>query len=64
MVLGTDFNAAVRMLFWHYWFRTNYMGYVNCDSADELTKISLLEKKLSLLKEVAIFSIIIFLKKV
>ena len=36
------------------------MGYVNCESATEMTRIRLFEKKLSLFKEVAIFSIISF----
>ena len=36
------------------------MGYVNCESATEMARISLFEKKLSLFKEVAIFSIISF----
>ena len=36
------------------------MGYVNCESAKEMARIRLFEKKLSLFKEVAIFSIISF----
>ena len=36
------------------------MAYVNCESAKEMTRIRLFEKKLSLFKEVAIFSIISF----
>ena len=36
------------------------MAYVNCESAKEMTRIRLFEKKFSLFKEVAIFSIIIF----
>ena len=36
------------------------MGYVDCESAKEMDRISLFEKKLSLFREVAIFSIIIF----
>ena len=36
------------------------MGYVNCESAKDLVKMCLFEKKLSLFKEVAIFSIISF----
>ena len=36
------------------------MGYLNCESAKDLIRMCLFEKKLSLLKEVAIFSIIIF----
>ena len=36
------------------------MGYVNCESAKEMARIRLFEKKLSLLKEVTIFSIISF----
>ena len=36
------------------------MGYVNCESAKEMDRISLFEKKLSLFREVAIFSIISF----
>ena len=33
------------------------MGYVNCESAKDLVRMCLFEKKLSLFKEVAIFSI-------
>ena len=40
------------------------MGYVNCESAKEMARIRLFEKKLSLFKEVAIFSIIIFSFKI
>ena len=36
------------------------MGYVNCESAKDLVKMCLFEKKLTLFKEVAIFSIISF----
>ena len=36
------------------------MGYVNCESAKELARIRLFEKKLSFFKEVTIFSIISF----
>ena len=36
------------------------MDYLNCESAKEIDRIRLFEKKLSLFKEVAIFSIIIF----
>ena len=36
------------------------MGYVKCESAKEMDRISLFEKKLSLFREVEIFSIIIF----
>ena len=36
------------------------MGYANCESAKEMDKIRLFEKKLSLFKEVAIFSLISF----
>ena len=36
------------------------MGYVNCESAKEMARIRFFEKKLSLFKEVAIFSIISF----
>ena len=32
------------------------MGYVNCESAKEKARIRLIEKELSLFKEVAIFS--------
>ena len=35
------------------------MDYVNCESAKEMDRIGLFEKKLSLFQEVAIFSIII-----
>ena len=40
------------------------MDYVNCESAKELDRINLFEKKLSLFKEVAIFSIIIISFKI
>ena len=43
-----------------FWFRTSCMGCVNCESATEMARIRLFEKKLSLFKEVAIFSIISF----
>ena len=36
------------------------MGYVNCESAEEMDRIRLSEKKLSIFKEVAVFSIINF----
>ena len=36
------------------------MGYVDCESAKDLVRMSLFEKKLSLFREVAIFSIIRF----
>ena len=36
------------------------MDYVNCESAKEMARMRLFEKKLSLFKEVAIFSIISF----
>ena len=36
------------------------MGYVDCESAKDLVKMCLFEKKLTLFKEVAIFSIISF----
>ena len=36
------------------------MGYLNCESAKDLVRMCLFEKKLSLIKEVAIFSIISF----
>ena len=40
------------------------MGYVNCESAKDLVRMCLFEKKLSLFKEVAIFSIIIIVFKI
>ena len=40
------------------------MDYVNCESVKELARMCLFEKKLSLFKEVAIFSIIIIVSKV
>ena len=46
--------------FRHFWFRTSCIGYVNCESAKEMARIRLFEKKLSLFKEVTIFSIISF----
>ena len=36
------------------------MGYVDCESAKEMDRIGLFEKKLTLFKEIAIFSIISF----
>ena len=36
------------------------MDYVNCESAKEMARMRLFEKKLSLFEEVAIFSIISF----
>ena len=54
-------NIAVFGLFW---LRTICMDYVNCESAKEMDRISLFEKKLSLFKEVAIFSIIIISFKI
>ena len=36
------------------------MDYVDCESAKDLVGMSLFEKKMSLFKEVAIFSIISF----
>ena len=36
------------------------MGYVNCESAKDLVRMCLFEKKLSLFREVAIFCIIRF----
>ena len=50
-------NIAVFGLFW---LRTICMDYMNCESAKEMDRISLFEKKLSLIKEGAIFSIISF----
>ena len=38
------------------------MGYVNCESAKDVVRIRLFEKKLSIFKEVATFSIISFKK--
>ena len=40
------------------------MGYVDCESAKEVPRIRLFEKKLSLFREVAIFSIIIISFKI
>ena len=37
------------------------MGHLNCESAREMDIISLFEKKLSLFKEVAFFSMISFI---
>ena len=48
------------LFFRHFWFRTSCMGYVNCESAKEMAKKRLFEKKLSLFKEVTISSIISF----
>ena len=56
-----QWNIAV---FSHFLFRTSCMGYVNCESAKKMDRISLFEKKLSLFKEVAIFSIIIISFKI
>ena len=36
------------------------MSYVNCESAKEMDRIRLFEKKLTIIKEIAIFSIIGF----
>ena len=36
------------------------MGYVDCESAKDLVRMCLFEKKLTLFKEVAIFSIMSF----
>ena len=36
------------------------MGYVNCESAKDLVRMYLFEKKFTLYKEVAMFSIISF----
>ena len=55
------FIGTVKFSFFrHFWFRTSCIGYVNCESAKENDRICLFEKKLSLFKEVAIFSIISF----
>ena len=55
------FIGTVKFSFFrHFWFRTSFIGYVNCESAKENDRICLFEKKLSLFKEVAIFSIISF----
>ena len=43
-----------------FWFRTSFMGYVECESAKKMAGLRLFEKKLSLFKEVAIFSILVF----
>ena len=43
-----------------FWFRTSCMGYVKGQSAKDMARISSFEKKLSLFKEVAVFSIISF----
>ena len=40
------------------------MDYVNCESAKEMVRMRLFENKLSLFKEVAIFSIIIISLKI
>ena len=54
--IGLWNNAVFR----HFRFRTRCMSYVNCESAKEIDRIRLFEKKLTLFKEVAIFSIIGF----
>ena len=55
------FIGTVKFSFFrHFWFRTGCIGYVNCESAKENDRICLFEKKLSLFREVAIFSIIRF----
>ena len=51
------------MVFWLFWFRNSCIGFVNCESAKDLVRIWLFEKKLSLFKEVALFSMIIFQNK-
>ena len=40
------------------------MGYLNCESAKDLVRMCLFEKKLTLYKEVAIFSVIIISFKI
>ena len=54
--IGLSNNAVFR----HFRFRTRCMSYVNCESAKKMDRIRLFEEKLSLFKEVAIFSIIGF----
>ena len=40
------FIGTVKHCFFpHFWFRTSCMGYVNCESAKELARIRLFEKK-------------------
>ena len=38
-------------VFRHFWFRTSCMGYVNCESAKEMDRISLFEKSCHCLKK-------------
>ena len=58
--IGLWNNAVFR----HFRFRTRCMSYVNCESAKEMDRIRLFEKKLSFFKEVAIFSINIIVFKI
>ena len=58
--IGLWNNAVFR----HFLFRTRCMSYMNCESAKEMDRIRLFEKKLSFFKEVAIFSIIIIVFKI
>ena len=46
--------------FWGFWCSRNCMTHEGCESVKDLVRMSLFEKKLSLCKEVAIFSIICF----
>ena len=57
-----NWYCEIMLFFGHFRFRTTCMGYVNCESAKEMARIRLFEKKLSLFKEVTIFSIISFKK--
>ena len=48
--------------FWDFWCSSNCMGHEDCESVKDLVRMCLFEKKLTLYKEVAIFSIFSFKK--
>ena len=56
--------CEILLFFRYFWFRTSCVGFLNCESAKDLVRMCLFEKKLTLYKEVAIFSIIIISFKV
>ena len=59
------FIVTVKFSFFrHFWFRTSCMCYADYESAKDSVRMCLVEKKLSLFKEVANFSIIIISFKI
>ena len=52
--------VEILLFFRHFWIKTSCMGYMNCESAEDLVRMYLFEKKLTLYKEVAIFYIFSF----